>query len=158
MIRCAVPDDAAAIARIWNRVIRETSATFASVEKSVDEVAAMIPARPFVVAEEAGEVVGFGCYVQLRGGDGYRHTVEHSVHVAAGAEGRGLGRALVAWLVADAHAAGMHTMWAGISSENPGAIAFHARLGFTEIARLPEVGRKFDRWMDLVLMRLELAD
>jgi L-amino acid N-acyltransferase YncA len=53
------------------------------------------------------------------------------------------------------HAAGqgMHSMWAGCSGDNPGAVRFHERLGFVQVAHLPQVGRKFDRWIDLILLQ-----
>lgn len=157
MIREAVSGDAGAIAAIWNHVIRTTAATFNTVEKSDAEIAAIIAARhaagrAFVVAEEAGQVLGFATYDQFRGGAGYRHSMEHTVHLATGAAGRGLGRALMATIEAHARAAGVHVMIAGVSSENPQGRAFHAALGYQLTATLPEVGQKFGRKMDLWLM------
>ena len=84
MIRPARPEDAGRIAEIWNRVIRDTAQTFTTAEKEAAALSAQMPAQPYLVAE-AGGVVGFVTYVQFRGGPGYAHTVEHSVHVDAGA-------------------------------------------------------------------------
>lgn len=154
MIRPARPGDAAGIARIWNHYIESTAATFAAVPKTEAEVAALIAARPVFVAEDdAGAIHGFAHYGPFRGGDGYRHTAEHTLYLAPGQGGRGLGRALLGAVEDHGSAAGIHTMWAGISAENPAAIAFHARCGYAEAARLRQVGRKFDRWLDLVLMQ-----
>jgi phosphinothricin acetyltransferase len=102
---------------------------------------------------DTGGVSGFVTYVQFRGGPGYAYTVEHSVHVAEGARGRGLGRALVAAAEARARGAGVHSMIAGVAGENADGAAFHAAIGYAEIARLPEVGWKFGRWHDLILMQ-----
>ena len=153
-IRAARDGDAPAIAAIWNPIIRDTAATFTTEEKTEDGLRADIAARgpAFLVAEEAGAVLGFATFFPFRGGPGYRHTREHTIILAPEGRGRGLGRALIEALVAEARAQGVHTLWAGVSAENPAGVAFHARAGFEEIARLPEVGRKFDRWMDLVLM------
>ena len=152
MIRPARPADAGDIAALWSRYVRETACTFHAEEKTAEAVAAMIDARPVFVAEAAGQFAGFAHYGPFRAGDGYRHTAEHTLYLAPEAQGRGLGRALMAGVEDHARGAGIHTLWAGISAENPAGVAFHARLGFSEAARLPEVGRKFGRWMDLVLM------
>ncbi len=156
MIRPARIDDAPGIEAISTPAILETAITFNDRVKSVDEIAEMIADRPFFVAEEAGEVVGFASYTQFRRADGYRFTIEHTIMLAEEAHGKGLGRALMVALMDHARAAGMHSIWAGISAENPQGIAFHERLGFDHVARLPEVGFKFGRWMDLVLMRRSL--
>ena len=153
MIRPARPGDAGAIAAIWNHVIRETTQTFTNAEKGTDALAAQIGAQPFLVADETGEVRGFVTWSQFRTGPGYAFTAEHSVHVAGGERGRGLGRALMAAAEDEARAAGLHSMIAGVAGENTGGAAFHAALGYRQIARLPEVGWKFGRWHDLVLMQ-----
>lgn len=149
---------AAGILAIWNPVIRETPTTFNSVEKSEADLVRMIVTRledghGFFVAEEDGDVLGFATYAQFRGGAGYVRTMEHTVMLAPQARGRGLGRALMAALEDHARAGGVGSMFAGVSAENPDGIAFHAALGYAEVARLPRVGWKFGRWMDLVLMQ-----
>ena len=154
-VRKARPEDAPRIAAIWNHAIRETTITFNPVEKTADEVAALTAEKTHVW-EDAGEVLGFARYFQFRGGEGYRFTVEHTIMLHPDGHGKGGGRALMEALFADARTAGMHSMFAGCSAENAGAVRFHAKLGFAEVATLPEVGFKFGRWIDLVLMQKTL--
>ncbi|NCT13225.1 MAG: N-acetyltransferase [Rhodobacterales bacterium] len=157
MIRAAVPADAPGIAAIWNAAIRDTTITFNPTEKPVAEVAALIPGDDsFLVAAEAGQVIGFARYFQFRGGLGYLHSIEHTIMLAPAAHGRGIGRALMDRLCAHAAAAGKHMLYAGVSGENAAGIAFHTAIGFETMAVLPESGRKFDRWIDLVLMQKRL--
>lgn len=157
-LRPATAGDAADIAAIWAPVISDGVATFNSVVKSPAEVADMIAARQaeghgFLVAEDGGRIAGFGTYGQFRGGVGYRHTAEHTIILAPMAQGRGVGRALLRAVEDHARAAGFHSIFAGVSAENEAGVAFHAACGYAEVARLPQVGRKFGRWMDLVLMQ-----
>ncbi|WP_235871403.1 GNAT family N-acetyltransferase [Shimia sediminis] len=154
-IRPAVDADALAIAAIWNSEIRQGVSTFNAVEKTTAEVQALIAARAgaFFVAENDGQPLGFATYSQFRGGVGYAHSMEHTVYLAAAARGQGVGRKLMAHLEKAARNKGVHVLVAGIGGENTAAIAFHAALGYAETGRLPQVGRKFDRWMDLVLMQ-----
>jgi phosphinothricin acetyltransferase len=153
VIRTARPADSPAIAAIWNHIIRDTVATFTTEEKQPSAIAGAMASQPYWVAEDAGTVVGFATYFQFRGGPGYVHTMEHSVHITPSAQGRGLGRDLMAALEDHARKAGVHSLFAGISGENSAGLAFHAALGYAHTARLPQVGRKFDRWHDLVLMQ-----
>ncbi|WP_074257547.1 GNAT family N-acetyltransferase [Vannielia litorea] len=153
-MRRAGPEDAPAICGLVNHVIRNTIVTFNSVEKVPGEIAAQMAAgAPFWVACEAGRVAGYASYGQFRGGVGYRHTIEHSIALDEAAWGRGMGRALMGALCDHATAAGMHSVFAGVSAENGAGVRFHAAMGFEEVARLREVGFKFDRWHDLVLMQ-----
>ncbi|MCR8722973.1 GNAT family N-acetyltransferase [Frigidibacter sp. ROC022] len=158
MIRPARAEDVPALLALWNPVIRDTIVTFSSEEKTADSLSAMIAARhaagrAFFVAEVDGVAQGLATYDQFRGGNGYAHAMEHTVILADAARGRGLGRALVAAVEDHARAAGHHAMMAGVSAENAAGVAFHGRLGYREVGRLPEVGRKFGRWLDLVLMQ-----
>lgn len=154
MIRPATPADAAEIARIWNRIIRDTVITFTTAEKDPGALKGAISGgAPFHVAQADDAVTGFVTAFQFRGGPGYAHTWEHSVHIDPAAQGRGLGRALMDAIETDLRARGAHSLFAGVSGENAQGIGFHARLGYREVARLPQVGWKFDRWHDLVLMQ-----
>ena len=83
--------------------------------------------------------------------------MEHTVLLPPELRGRGAGRALMDRVEAHARAGGAHTLFAGVSGENTAGIAFHARIGFDVSARYPEAGRKFGRWLDLVLMMKRLG-
>jgi L-amino acid N-acyltransferase len=162
MIRPAEVLDARAIMDIWNLVISTTTHNFTSTLKTLTDVEAQIAehwaaGHGIWVAELAGGVVGFASYGQFRGGNGYARCMEHSVHLTEGARGQGLGRALMAVLEDHARQGGAHQMIAGISGENTGGQAFHAALGYAHIARIPEAGRKWGRYLDLVLMQKILS-
>ena len=99
---------------------------------------------------------GYTCWSTFRGGHrfpGYRHTAELTVHVDERRHGQGVGRALLEALIAEAPRRDIHVLVAAVDADNAGSIAFHRSLGFAEVARMPEVGRKFDRWLDLVLLQ-----
>jgi phosphinothricin acetyltransferase len=159
-IRPARPGDYPAILAIWNPLIRDTTVTFSSEEKTTETLAALIAerraaGREFFVAEAEG-LQGFASYAQFRGGNGYAHAMEHTVILGPGASGRGFGRALMAAIEDHARAAGHHTMHAGVSGENAAGVAFHSRLGYRTVGIVPESGWKFGRWLDLVLMQKRL--
>jgi len=103
------------------------------------------------------EIRGFCAAGPFRAGEGYAHTIEHSVYVARDARRRGIGSALLAALITWAEEAGYHRMVGGISADQPASLALHAHHGFVEYGRLPEVGRKQGRWLDLVLMMRALG-
>lgn len=163
MIRAATLADIPALLAIWNPVIRETLVTFASVEKTPETLAAMIETRfadgfAFLVAEDGGDITGFATYAQFRGGDGYARTMEHTVILAPSARGKGTGRALMQATEQHAAGRGAHTIYAGVSEANPEGRAFHAALGYRELAILPEAGWKFGQWIGLVLMQKKLGE
>lgn len=157
-IRDATDADLPGIADIWNPIIRDSVATFTTAEKSIGDLRAWLTERhvanhPVIVAQDEDGIVGFAVYFQFRGGPGYAHTMELSIHLAERARGRGLGRLLMVELERIARARGVHSLWGGCSGENPGAVVFHERCGFNSVATLPQVGRKFERWFDLVLVQ-----
>jgi phosphinothricin acetyltransferase len=156
VIRAARGSDAPAITDIWNHYIRHTTITFLPDEKSHKEVADLIASQPVLVWDAGDGVRAFARYFPFRSGRGYAQTVEHTVLLAPDIVGKGIGRKLMSTLCDHAGRAGHHSMWAGVSGENPQGVAFHLACGFSQIARLPEVGRKFDRWIDLVLMQKRL--
>lgn len=159
IVRDAIASDAPRIAAIQNPIIRETAITFNSEEKTPEMILASFSELPcFLVVEKEGQVLGFASYIQFRRGIGYARAMEHTIVLAPEARGQGAGRALMDAVEDRARRAGVGSMWAGVSGENPDGVLFHAKLGYSEIARLPKVGFKFGRWMDLVLMRKWLAD
>ena len=157
-IRPATHADIPDLLAIWNPVIRDTAVTFNAIEKTTADLAQMIADKAsagyaFLVAEADGAVLGFASYGQFRGGIGYAHTMEHTIVLGANARGRGLGRALMLAIEDHARAGGAHSIFAGVSAENPEGRAFHAAMGYAQRVTLPAVGYKFGRWMDLHLMQ-----
>jgi len=162
IVRDAVDADLEAVRRIYNDAVAHTTAIWNEVVVDLDDRRRWAAARralgyPVLVAEVDGEVAGYGSFGDFRAFDGYRHTCEHSVYVDDRFRRRGIARALVVELEVRARGLDKHAMIAGIEAGNAASIALHAALGFTEVGRLPQVGRKFDRWLDLVFMEKILA-
>lgn len=111
---------------------------------------------PVLVAVSDGSVIGYASFGDWRAFDGYRYTVEHSVYVRADQRGNGIGKALMLTLIARAEQLGKHVMVAGITADNIGSIRLHEKLGFERVGHLKQVGTKFNRWLDLVLLQLML--
>lgn len=156
MIRAATPDDAEAIAAIWNDVIRNSAVTFTSAEKTQPEITALIADRPVFVAVDAGRVQGFAHLGPFRSGPGYARAGEHTIYLTGAAQGRGIGRSLMAQIEAAAIARGVDRLIAALNGNNAGAIAFHLRLGFEKAGFFPSIGEKFGMRHDLVLLQKNL--
>jgi L-amino acid N-acyltransferase len=156
--RPAAEADVAAILAIYNAIIATSTAIYRDEPTTWEERAAWLAARgaagfPVLVAERGGEVLGFASYGEFRGAfPGYRQSVEHSVHVAAGGRGLGVGAALMGHLLDLAREAGLHVMVGAIDADNAASLRFHEKLGFAECAHFHEVGAKFGRWLDLVFV------
>src|SRR6476469_8579112 len=165
VVRTAVPDDVGTITDIYNATVPTTTVAWTDEPDSHATRLEWFEARraaghAVVVAVVDDRVVGFAAYGDFRDATkwpGYRFTVEHTIHVADGYRGVGIGEALMVELVARATSDGKHVMVGGIDGDNAGSIRFHRRLGFVEVARMPEVGFKFGRWLDLVLVQRTLG-
>jgi L-amino acid N-acyltransferase YncA len=160
-IRPATTADLPAILAIYNDAVLNSTASYDLEPSTLEQRAAWFEERarqgfPVLVAEAGGEVIAFGAYGKFREKPGYSHTVEHTIYVAPGRRGQGVGRALLAELIALARAQGKHAMIGGVDSENEGSLRFHLALGFVEVARFREVGRKFGRWLDIIFVELIL--
>jgi L-amino acid N-acyltransferase len=162
IVRHAGPGDAEAIRSLLNALIATTTIEWTKTPHTADGISSWMDEHETVlVAEEHGEVVGVAAFGSFRDAvkrPGYRFTVENTVHVREDRWGSGVGRDLMGALIAEAREAGKHTMIAAVDGENEGSIRFHQRLGFVEVARMPELGAKFGRWLDLVLLELRLDD
>jgi phosphinothricin acetyltransferase len=161
MIRAATEADLLAILAIYNDAVLNTTAIWNETPVDLENRRAWMLARaasgfPVFVAEEAGRVLGYGSFGDFRPFEGYRVTVEHSLYVDASARGRGHGKRLLTALVDEARRLGKRAMVGGIDGTNRPSIALHAKFGFVEVGRLPGVGTKFGRPLDLVLMQKTL--
>jgi len=163
-IRAGTPDDAEAIARIYAVQVLHGTAPFEEVPPTVDEMRERIEARlargfPVLVAECEGRVVGYALVGTYRPRAAYRYTVENSVYVEEAQTGRGIGRALLARLIAECRARGFRQIVAVIGdSENHASITLHKRAGFRHVGVLRGVGVKFGRTLDTVLMQRDLTE
>lgn len=157
-IRDAVQSDFEQITAIYNDVLTHSTAIYNDRPASVTDRIAWWHMRleqhyPVLAATEGEQVCGFGSYGDFRSWPGYRYTVEGTVHVAPNLRGQGVGSLLLKALLAQARQADKHTMIAGVDSENTASLRFLERFGFERVGHLREVGYKFDRFLDLVLLQ-----
>lgn len=157
-IRDAIEADLEQITAIYNDVLTHSTAIYSDRPATLPHRVSWWRSRldqgyPVLVAADDGQVWGFGSFGDFRSRPGYRFTIEGTVHVAAGSRGQGVGSLLLKELVARARLAGKHSMIAGVDSENTVSLAFLERFGFQRAGYLPEVGYKFDRFLNLILLQ-----
>ena len=162
-IRAASPADIPAITQIYAHAVRHGTASFELEPPDEAEMARRQRALadggyPYLVAESGGAVVGYAYAGPYRARPAYRFSVENSVYVAPQAHRRGIGRLLLARLIAECEARGYRLMIAviGDSAQAP-SIALHRAAGFKMVGAFEAVGYKFDRWLDSVLMQRPLG-
>lgn len=164
LIRPATLADAPAILEIYNHAVRETTAVWTETPATLENRVALMQERagrgyPFLVAEmAAGAIGGYATFGDFRHFDGYAATVEHSVYVAPRFFRRGVARALMPPLIDAARSCGKHVMVGAIAADNDASIRLHAAFGFEKTGLMPQVGRKFGRWLDLLWMQKILSD
>ncbi len=162
IVRNAREADLPEILAIHNTAVAETTAIWDEEPVDLGDRQRWLREResagqPVLVAEIDGAVAGYATYSQWRPKRGFRYTVENSVYVAARFQGRGVATALLTDLLAWARGPGrVHAMIAAIESTNITSIRLHEKFGFRTVGELPEVGYKFDRWLDLTLMQLTI--
>lgn len=164
LIRSARPDDAPGLAAIYGHHVMHGTGSFELEPPDADEMARRLAAIeaggwPWIVAQQPeGALLGFAYASQLRPRMAFRFAVEDSVYVAPEAVGQGVGRLLLAELIARCQARGARQMVAVIGdSANAASIGLHAALGFAHAGAVQAVGWKFDRWLDVVYMQRRLG-
>ena len=162
VVRDATLEDAEDILGIYNYAAVHTTAVWTDGPADLASRRAWMSARqeagyPVLVAMKGRDVVGFASFGDFRAFPGYRHTVENSVYVSERHHRAGIGRSLMIALIERATLLNKHIMVAAIEASNSASIALHASFGFAEVGRMPEVGCKFGRWLDMVLMQKQLA-
>lgn len=162
-MRACTPVDLPAVQAIYAHHVLTGTASFeieppdlAEINRRFEKVTAL--GWPWIVAEGEGRVLGYAYCGPFRERAAYARTVENSVYIAKGAQGRGLGRALMTALMDQARAAGAREMLAVIGdSDNAASIGLHAAMGFAHTGVFRGVGFKFGRWLDIVLMQARLG-
>jgi L-amino acid N-acyltransferase len=158
-IRLVRPSDAEPIRSIYNVEVLGSTATFDLVPRTPEEQLAWMSEHggphPAIVAVDDEAVLGFGSLSAFRNRPAYATTVEDSVYVDAAGRGAGVGRALLQELMVLANQHGFHAVIARIGGGNEASIRLHLACGFEMVGVEREVGRKFNRWLDVsVLQRL----
>lgn len=163
VIRDATPADVPAIAAIYAHHVLHGTGTFEEAAPSEAEMAERLAkvqgqGWAWLVAEEQGQVQGYAYFTQLRDRSAYRFSAEDSIYVRDDIRGQGVGKALVAELLARAETAGFRQIFAVVGdSDNVGSIGLHVSLGFRQCGVLKAAGLKFGRWLDVVYLQRALG-
>lgn len=161
-MRPATIADAGAIAEIYNHEVAQTTATFDLVPRSLEQQQAWLGDRSgafaAIVAVDAAtrQIIGFASLSPYKERAAYRTTVENSVYVHRDFNGRGVGKQMMTELVTTARAAGFHSIIARIEASSTASRALHASCGYDLVGIERQVGRKFNRWLDVAIMQLML--
>lgn len=153
-IRPAAPQDAGAVAGIYNHYILNTIITFEEdAITGADILARMAEVKegslPWLVSEQDGKLTGFAYAGKWKGRCAYRYSAETTIYLAQGAEGRGVGSALYGALLGGLRARKLHTALGGIALPNERSVRLHEKLGFQKVAHYKEIGFKFGKWIDV---------
>ena len=163
-IRPAIPADLPAILEIYNHAVLNSTAIWVETPADLTDRQAWLASRkaagfPVLVADSTpgrASVIGYGSFGEFRAYEGFRYTVEHSVYVTDEAQGRGIGKMLLRALIEEARGMGKRVMVGAIDASNYASLALHEHMGFEETGRMPGVGEKFGKRLDMVLVQLTL--
>jgi phosphinothricin acetyltransferase len=160
MIRNATPSDAVAIKDIYNYYVHNTIVTFEEEPVTAAEMLSRITEMQlnhlWLVYEWQGVVVGYAYAGKWKARSAYKHSVEVSVYLAPDVTGKGIGKRLYTTLLAELKPLGIHAVIGGIALPNDASVRLHETLGFKKVAHFREVGRKFDKWVDVAYWELIL--
>lgn len=161
MIRAATKSDAQAIVDIYNHYINNTVVTFEEQSISANDIFERIEkvagaGLPWIVAEDAGTIIGYAYAGKWNVRSAYKFTVESTVYLSHTAVAKGWGTQLYSVLFDTLRKASIHTVIAGITLPNPGSVALHEKFGMKKVAHFKEVGYKFGKWLDVGYWQVEL--
>ncbi|HVN93863.1 MAG TPA: GNAT family N-acetyltransferase [Terracidiphilus sp.] len=160
MLRTVTPDDAPAIADIYNHYIRSSLATFEEELLAPDDmryrIAETTKTYPWLVCEEEDKLLGYAYGRRWRERAAYRYAVEASIYLDPAALGKGIGSVLLGALLCELRNRGLHCVMGGVSLPNEASVALLEKFGFRPVAHFKEVGYKFDRWIDVGYWQLML--
>jgi phosphinothricin acetyltransferase len=161
-IRAAQVVDAAAIAGIYNHFVQTTVVTFEEEPVSNDAMASRIAevqaaSLPWLVAEGEEGVAGYAYANRWKPRSAYRNSVETTIYLAPGCEGRGMGTKLYSDLLSRLRATGRNAAIGGTALPNPASIALHGKLGFEYVGTFKQVGFKHGRWVDVAYWQILLG-
>ena len=152
-IRSCIPQDVPAICAIYNHYIENTVITFEEIPLSVEQMRERIEGYmqlfPWLVCEDAGEIIGYAYASKWKDRSAYKHTAEVTVYLHHKHVGKGVGRALYQELIDQLAARKMHVLLACIAVPNAASEKLHEHFGFNKVAHFTEVGFKFNRWLDV---------
>lgn len=161
-IRAVALSDAERIAAIYHHYVTDTIVTFEEEPVASSDIAARIARvtarHPWIVYEENGRVIGYAYADLWRSRSAYRRSVETTVYVDPHELGRGIGSALYPILLGELRARDVHCAIGAIALPNDASVALHERFGFTKVGQMQDVGRKFDRWIDVGYWQLLFTD
>ncbi len=162
MIRKVTLQDAKAIADIYNQYVAHSVATFDTTpvreEDMQSRIAILSASYPYLVYEVDGEIAGY-CYAHSwKEKAAYKYTLETTIYLNPNHQGKGIGRQLMQQLIDECRHGGYHALIACITEGNEASNTLHEKLGFKQVSRFEKVGRKFDRWLDVIDYELLLND
>ena len=160
-IRSALPGDAEHVARIYNYYVQNSVITFEEQPVGAQAMSARMAevqgaSLPWLVAEIGSVVVGYAYASKWKARSAYRHSVETTIYIEQGREGRGIGSMLYAELLAILKASGKHVAIGGAALPNEASVALHEKLGFERVATFRQVGFKLGRWVDVAYWQILL--
>lgn len=160
-VRSALATDAEVIARIYNYYVHNTVITFEEEPVSAQTMAARIAdvqnaSLPWLVAELGDVLVGYAYASKWKVRSAYRYSVETTIYLDHGHEGRGIGKRLYSELLSALRAGGIHVAIGGAALPNEASVALHEKLGFERVATFRQVGFKHNRWVDVAYWQLLL--
>jgi len=159
-LRQAAESDLAAINEIYNHYVRHSTCTYQETPESLAGRRRWFRQHggqhPVIVAEEDGQVAGWGSLSAYHARSAFRHTVENSIYIHPQQLGRGLGSQLLRELIVQARRLGHRALIAAIEADQPASLALHRKFHFEQVGQLKQVGLKFGRWLDLIYLELLL--